>query len=424
MSRARSLLVAAAFRIALLLYGDWQDRNLDVPYTDIDYVVFTDAARFVARGESPFKRATYRYTPLLAYLLVGNVWLHPAWGKVIFSVADLCVGWVIHSLLKSFGLNSNVAQKFSLLWLWNPFTFTISTRGSSDVLIAFVLLATLLAIRNGYHGLAGALWGFSVHWRIFPIIYGPSVVLFLAQMHHAGRTHPNQNVVQRAAAFLRSVFSPFCLKFGLAALGVFFGLGAVCYHLHGDEFLNEAFLHHLGRRDPRHNFSVYFYLIYLRDFGEGGGGFFDVGAVAFFPQVMLLLLVSWKLKEDLPFCWLISTVSFVAFNKVCTAQYFVWYFCLLPVVLPNMDWPPPRRFVLAVAFWTLCQLNWLWWAYLLEFQGLSTFLAVWGSSCLFLLANSVLIFEMIRQFSSRRLSFLKICLKGQGQGGKPIKLRE
>ena len=53
----------------------------------------TDGALLVAAGASPFDRATYRYTPLLAWALLPNVWAHPAAGKLLFCSADLLAAW-------------------------------------------------------------------------------------------------------------------------------------------------------------------------------------------------------------------------------------------------------------------------------------------------------------------------------------------
>ena len=58
----------------------------------------------------------------------------------------------------------------------------------------------------------------------------------------------------------------------------------------------------------------------------------------------------------------------VRFSQVATAQYFVWYFCLLPLVWPDFPWPAPRSVIVSGLFWLVTQLNWLFWAYLLEFK--------------------------------------------------------
>ena len=41
------LLVSTLLRIGLILYSEWHDAHSVVKYTDIDYRVFSDAARFV-----------------------------------------------------------------------------------------------------------------------------------------------------------------------------------------------------------------------------------------------------------------------------------------------------------------------------------------------------------------------------------------
>jgi GPI mannosyltransferase 1 subunit M len=84
----RSLIIFSAFlRVFLIVYGEWQDAHMEVRYTDVDYLVFSDAAALVVAGKSPYKRSTYRYSPLIAFLLTPNSFLHRSWGKFIFSVS-------------------------------------------------------------------------------------------------------------------------------------------------------------------------------------------------------------------------------------------------------------------------------------------------------------------------------------------------
>src|SRR5690606_6034619 len=99
---------AALFRLAFLFYGLWQDANSPVNYTDIDYLVFTDAARCVSRGLGPYERETYRYTPVLAWFLLPTAHKtgNPLWdaalfssGKMLFAAADLVAGWLIERAL-------------------------------------------------------------------------------------------------------------------------------------------------------------------------------------------------------------------------------------------------------------------------------------------------------------------------------------
>ena len=58
-----SRLVSLSFfiRVCLVLYGEIHDSHSLMQYTDVDYKVFSDAARHVRAGASPYQRLTYRY---------------------------------------------------------------------------------------------------------------------------------------------------------------------------------------------------------------------------------------------------------------------------------------------------------------------------------------------------------------------------
>lgn len=177
--------IALLFRIALLAYGRWQDANSPLKYTDIDYLVFTDAARYVAWGRSPYDRATYRYTPLLAWMLFptawGGVWFE--FGKALFAAGDIVTGWLIYWILSERGMASARALKFACIWLLNPMVANISTRGSSEGLLAVLVVALLWAALSRRVIFAGCLLGLSVHWKIFPFIYGASIFWSLDARH-------------------------------------------------------------------------------------------------------------------------------------------------------------------------------------------------------------------------------------------------
>lgn len=160
-----------------------------VKYTDVDYWVFTDAARYVSEGLSPYLRSTYRYTPLLAYLLLPNVTWHPIFGKLLFIASDLIIGLLIRQILYRLPSSDGTDKKTKLtdsqilmyvcVWLFNPIAINVSTRGNAESLVALLVLASMYLLLTNNIFLSALIYGFSVHFKIYPIIWSISVVFYL-----------------------------------------------------------------------------------------------------------------------------------------------------------------------------------------------------------------------------------------------------
>jgi hypothetical protein len=97
--------------------------------------------------------------------------------------------------------------------------------------------------------------------------------------------------------------------------------------------------------------------------------------------------------RDLPAALLLQTLAFVAFNKVCTVQYFVWYLSLLPLVAPFLL-RPYRRLVTLAVVWLASLGIWLGTAYMLEFGGQPVFGVVWVASLLYAAGSTVVLVRL------------------------------
>ncbi|KAG6908767.1 hypothetical protein DXG01_003379 [Tephrocybe rancida] len=443
----RTILVSSiALRVGLIVYSEWHDQNSIVKYTDIDYRVFSDAARFllhpgpsnyaqgpltqaipVLRGfiGDPYTRETYRYTPLLALLLAPNMWLYTAFGKYLFAASDILNGILIYRLLLSNVLGTSSkptkakvedepspqqqkvterereakATLYSALHLLNPLVFSISTRGSSESVLASLVLLTLYAALRGRWDAAAILLGLSTHWKIYPVIYG---VACLGVIGGADRARGWKG-------YMGALLNVRTARFTLLSAGTFAVLGGVCYLIWGYPFLYESYLYHIHRLDHRHNFSPYFYLTYLTYPVPGAtaettdilGRIVRSPLTSFMPQMGLAVgtgLAFGRRERDLPFAWFVQTVVFVIFNKVCTSQYFLWYLILLPLILPRLA-TTRRRALAYVVVWVGTQALWLAEAYKLEFLGKNVFFGLWVRSLVYVVGNAWVLGGIMNDYS-------------------------
>lgn len=188
-----------------------------------------------------------------------------SFGKVLFAIMDLVLGALIERTLLFRGVSPRAALWSAATWLWNPMSFTVSTRGNADVLICTMVVATIYLFVKRHLVLGSIMYvlaaththvcmttqrrfGLAVHFKIYPLVYAASLLIFLDERY----TRKGRSVLNRA-------------RFGMFVISasVFLGLLGLFYWMYGWEFVYETYLYHFVRRDNRHNFSPYFYALYL-----------------------------------------------------------------------------------------------------------------------------------------------------------------
>lgn len=431
MSFTTHLFVGIIIRIILINYGEVQDQVAIVPYTDIDYSVVTDGSYHVLQGRSPFRRHTFRYTPILAYLLTPNHFIHRCFGKVLFSFFDLIVGVLIkmivceefhfsvsfvdglltaaEKLSKSFirrrrEIKNNVlptkfeqiAEYSAYLWLYNPLAIVIATRGNGDSISCALVLVSLYYLlkrpnSSNQYFISGLFLGAAIHFRIYPIAFTFAYFLSLSDLEK-----PISNVTDLMKYMKNTNKKQVSLTIGtITAFVSLTGLMAVLY---GFEYLYEALVYHLVRKDTRHNFSLFFYIQYLTmDYGIS----WAEKVLILLPQLLTVFMISVKFgtnRQTLPFCIFCISFITVTYNSVITSQYFIWFLSLLPICAKNLKNLGLKRMIVLPLVWFLAQLGWLLPAYLLEYKGWNTFDFIFLQSAVFFVSNIIVLYTLISTY--------------------------
>jgi phosphatidylinositol glycan class M len=411
--------VSLIIRYLIIIITEYLYYNYGVLYTDIDYHVFSDGAKHVAKLESPYERETYRYTPLLAILMIPNVKIWYPIGKFVLSTIDVGVGYLIEKLLKKQqkqkdetfndiikGENDEAFYNYaSLFYLYNPLTIVICTRGSADCIITFLVLLSLIYLEKRKYYLSAIIYGFAVHFKIYPIIYAPSIFLYLLYKEYVRNNKKElapipfcQRFCFKVISTIKMVFkyslTKVALSFVLISSSVFFVFLGVFYKLIGYKFLYEYLLYHLIRKDHRHNYSIFYYTIYLtydNDFSK------YLSLVTFLPQMILILTVTIFLYKDINLCLIILTMIFVHFNKVITAQYFIWYLSLIPLIVHRNLLFNVKKWKALIMFiiWMFFELIWNSYSHLLEYEGKNYFITMWIVNVFFFLISCIFVFQLI-----------------------------
>ncbi|WWC60999.1 uncharacterized protein I303_103576 [Kwoniella dejecticola CBS 10117] len=410
---AHLLTLSAIIQVALLIYAQHVDTHPEryggLRYTDVDWRVVLDGTRLIfcsnegegnlPRGWStsllgfkigdPYERSTFRYTPLLP-LLVSPSLLHPLIGRLILVGTSL----IIPALLLR--LPVGIRPGFwttHLIWTLNPFVLNINTRGSPESIICLLVILTLYNLRRGREVYAAIWLGISISWKIYPIIYVAAIWSHLSRKY---------------GSFGRGVW-----KFGFATGLTLLVVNGLLWSIWGQPFLQHTFLYHLTRLDHRHNFSPYFYPIYLSLFPSGDSipsivpqaieKILRHPLTSFLPQTSLVLLAGFALerKAGLEFTMFVQTSVFVIFNKVCTSQYFMWFLPLLPLVIPHLRLDRTKTAIL-IGAWVAGQAVWLSIGYRLEFMAQGVFLYLWMAGLALFGVSCWVLGEILDGFVLRR----------------------
>jgi len=129
--------------------------------------------------------------------------------------------------------NSKQAVICASVWLFNPLSVTVSTRGNAESIMAVLVLSTLflLACKGRTSILLSAMtYGLSVHMKIYPVTYALAIYLYINEYHTTDHSTESENSRSFWYRCLKCIWpTPASVIFVLVSVSAFLFATIVCY---------------------------------------------------------------------------------------------------------------------------------------------------------------------------------------------------
>jgi dolichol-phosphate mannosyltransferase len=311
---------------------------------DWDGFVFERTARDLLGGTTPYQTAVsappyifniydvppvpewYAYPPLPALMFSSTYGVGlllpfstPALLRLCLKLPFIAGNLLLARFSARFGGNGRAVGRTELFLLFNPFLIFIgAVWGMFDALMVMFMLGSLLLLRRGKTGLAGAAFGAAALMKLFPLFFLPAALFWAARKR--GRAGAAR-FLAGAAVLAAAVSLPFLVQ-------------------SPDGFLRQVLLVHLSR--PPQGMSLVglpYYMHYLNDLlglslpvvGLREVSLLSVALLA--PSLLLAYLVAYRARGEADVLLSFAGIAFalMLFNKVVNEQYLV-----LPLVFATL----------------------------------------------------------------------------------------
>lgn len=152
----------------------------------------------------------------------------------MFAACDIVAGYIIYRycMIKNSG-NTRQAVICASVWLFNPLSITVSTRGNAESVMAVLVLLTLfLLARSGHIGIlfSAVTYGLSVHMKIYPVTYALALYLHINECYVTNQSHAGDSSVSCWYRHLRCIRpTTASVTFALVSLSTFLFATIICY---------------------------------------------------------------------------------------------------------------------------------------------------------------------------------------------------